>query len=96
MGKKSGSRTGIQIHDEQLRSYFGVKIIKFFDSDPGSGWKEFGSWIRDRKNSDPGSGIIITSWIQRHYCRTMDRYFDSNDPFLNIIGRGSDINKNLT
>jgi hypothetical protein len=33
----------------------GVKILKFFDSDPG--WKEFGSGIRDGKNSDPGSGM---------------------------------------
>jgi hypothetical protein len=30
----------------------GVKILKFFDADPG--WKKFGSGILDGKNSDPG------------------------------------------
>jgi hypothetical protein len=43
MGKKSGSESGIP--DEQPESYFlelsnhflGVKILKFFDADPGSG-----------------------------------------------------------
>jgi hypothetical protein len=33
---------------ESLETIFRVKILKFFDADPGSG-------IRDRKNSDPGS-----------------------------------------
>jgi hypothetical protein len=32
---------------ESLETFFGVKITKFFDVDPGSG-------IRDGKNSDPG------------------------------------------
>jgi hypothetical protein len=57
MGKKSGSAFEIRIRDEQpglyvrgLRSNFWVKIIKFFDADPGS---------RMEKNSDPGSGINI-------------------------------------
>jgi hypothetical protein len=52
----------IRIQDEQprsyfreLRNYFWVKLLKFFDADPGSG-------IWDGKNSDPewkklGSGI---------------------------------------
>jgi hypothetical protein len=31
-------------------AFFGVKILKFFDEDPGSG-------IRDGDNSDPGSGM---------------------------------------
>jgi hypothetical protein len=31
--------------------------------DPG--WKKFGSGIRDRKNSDPGSGINISD--PQHY-----------------------------
>jgi hypothetical protein len=66
MGKKSGS--GIQIRDEQPRSYFrelrnhffGIKILKFFDADPRSG-------IRDGKNLDPGwkklgSGIRNTAY----------------------------------
>ena len=45
-------------------AFFGVKILKFFDKDPGSGirgpgWRQFGSGIRDGKKSDPGSGINI-------------------------------------
>jgi hypothetical protein len=28
-----------------------VKILKFFDADPG--WKKFGSGVRDGKNPDP-------------------------------------------
>jgi hypothetical protein len=38
-------------------AFFGVKILKFFDEDPG--WKQFGSGIRDGKKSNPGSGINI-------------------------------------
>jgi hypothetical protein len=49
MGKKSGS--GSRIREEQHRPYllelrnhfFGVKILKFFDADPG--------WIREREKS---------------------------------------------
>jgi hypothetical protein len=72
-GRKSAS--GFGIRDEQPGSYFlelknhffaffGVKILKFFDEDPGSametvrirdpGWRQFGSGIRDGKKSDPG------------------------------------------
>jgi hypothetical protein len=61
MGRKSASGSGIR--DEQPESYFlelrnhffgffGVKILKFFDADPG--WRQFGSGIRDGKESDPG------------------------------------------
>jgi hypothetical protein len=35
---------------ESWKTIFLVKILKFFDADPGS-------WIWDGKNSDPGSGI---------------------------------------
>ncbi len=45
-------------------AFFGVKILKFFDEDPGSGmetvrirdpeWRQFRSGIRDGKKSDPG------------------------------------------
>ena len=66
MGRKSASGSGIG--DEQPGSYFlelrthffgffGVKILKFFDADPGSGmetvrirdpgWKKVGSGIRN-------------------------------------------------
>jgi hypothetical protein len=60
MGRKSASGSGIR--DEQPGSYFlelrnhflgffGAKILKFFDADPGYG-------IRDGDNSDPGSGTL--------------------------------------
>jgi hypothetical protein len=75
MGRKSASGSGIR--DEQPGSYFpeplnhffgffGVKILKFFDADPGSGmetvrirdpgWKKVGSGIRDKH---PGSATLI-------------------------------------
>jgi hypothetical protein len=34
---------------ESLETIFWVKILKFFDADPGT--------VRDGKNSDPGSGM---------------------------------------
>jgi hypothetical protein len=44
MGKKSGSGSGIRIRDEQpdhisqsLETIFFVKILEFFDADPGPG-----------------------------------------------------------
>ncbi len=55
MGKKSGSGMNKPDHiSESFETIFGVKILKFFDADPGSRWK----------NSDPGwkkfgSGINI-------------------------------------
>jgi hypothetical protein len=36
----------------QFLAFFGVKILKFFDDDPG--WRHLGSGIRDGKKSDPG------------------------------------------
>jgi hypothetical protein len=65
-GRKSASGSGIR--DEQPGSYFlelrnhffaffGDKILKFFDEDPGSGMETVR--IRDGKKSDPGSGINI-------------------------------------
>ncbi len=74
-GRKSASGSGIR--DEQPGSYFlelrnhffaflGVKILKFFDEDPGSGmvtvrirdpgWKKVGSGIRDKH---PGSATLL-------------------------------------
>jgi hypothetical protein len=52
-GKKSGS--GFGIRDESSRSFFrelrnsffGLKIIKFFDADPDPGSGIFISWIQD-------------------------------------------------
>jgi hypothetical protein len=61
-GKKIKIRIQMNIPDhifESLEKIFGVKILKFFDADPGSGifflpwirqlgWKKFGSGIRDK------------------------------------------------
>jgi hypothetical protein len=41
---------------ESLETIFWVKILKFFDADPGR--KKFGSGIQDGKNSDPGSATL--------------------------------------
>jgi hypothetical protein len=43
MSKKSGSRSGMIKPDhisESLETIFGVKILKFFDADPGSGMEK--------------------------------------------------------
>jgi hypothetical protein len=58
-----------------------VKILKFFDADPGfgmekirirnPGWKKFGFGIRNGKNSDPGSGTTPPDpqhWIFGFLC----------------------------
>jgi hypothetical protein len=56
MGRKSASGSGIRYEQPgsyflELRNhFFGVKILKFFDANPGSG-------IRDEDSSDPGSGM---------------------------------------
>jgi hypothetical protein len=67
MGRKSASGSGIR--DEQPGSYFqelrnhyffgffGVKILKFFDADPGSGLETVR--IRDPGWKKVGSGINI-------------------------------------
>jgi hypothetical protein len=53
MGRKSASGSGIL--DEQpgsyfleFRNHFWVKILKFFDADPGSGMEKVGSGTRDK------------------------------------------------
>jgi hypothetical protein len=74
-GRKSASGSGIRDENPgsyvELRNHFllflGVKIIKFFDEDPGSGmetvrirdpgWKKVGSGIRDKH---PGSATLGT------------------------------------
>jgi hypothetical protein len=82
-GRKSASGSGIR--DEQPGSYFlelrnhflcffGVKILKFFDEDPGSGketvrirdpgWKKVGSGIRDKH---PGSATLMNPVFQLAY-----------------------------
>jgi hypothetical protein len=57
MGKKSGSGSGMNNPDhisESLETIFGLKILKFFDSDPGSGMEKFR--IRDKH---PGSATSL-------------------------------------
>ncbi len=65
MGKKTGSRSGIRIRDEQPGSYFrelrnqlfGLKYLNNLMRIRELGWKNFGSGIRDGKHLDSGSGI---------------------------------------
>jgi hypothetical protein len=53
MDKKSGSGKNNSDHISQsLETFFGNKILKFFDADPG--WKKFGSGMEKF-----GSGINI-------------------------------------
>ncbi len=40
-------------------AFFGVKILKFFDEDPGSG-------IRDGDSSDPGSEMEKSRILDKH------------------------------
>jgi hypothetical protein len=57
MGKKSGPGSEMNKPDhisESLETIFLVKIIKFFDADPGRKNSDPGTGIRDGKNSDPG------------------------------------------
>ncbi len=77
MGESQHPDPGSGIWDEQPGSYFlvlrnhffsffGVKILNFFDEDPGSrmetvrirdlGWKKVGSGIRDKH---PGSATLV-------------------------------------
>jgi hypothetical protein len=46
MGKKSGSKEQPGLYFLELKTIFWVKILKFFDADPGAG-------IQDGNNSDP-------------------------------------------
>jgi hypothetical protein len=86
MCKKSGSGSRIRIRDEQPGSYFRklkkttfwVKILEFFDVDPGSGmekirirdpgWEKFGSGgIGDGKKSDKHHGSATLPIPMRGY-----------------------------
>ncbi len=81
----------IQIWDEQPKSYFRelkktifwVKILKFFDVDPGSGmdkirirdpgWNKVGPGIR---NKHPGSATLVFSgWCDTHLWRWLSTLF---------------------
>jgi hypothetical protein len=55
MRKKSGSGSGMNNPDhisESFKTIFWVKILKFFDVDPG--WKNFGSGMEKSRIRDPG------------------------------------------
>jgi hypothetical protein len=66
--KKSGSGSGMNNPDhisESLKKLFwGVKILKFFDVDPGPGIEQI--WIRDPRRKKVGSGINIPA--PQHWC----------------------------
>jgi hypothetical protein len=72
MGKKSGSRYGDPdpgwktriIFLRAEKPFFFVKILKFFDADPGSSIRDGKIWIRDQGSrmekiwiQNPGSGM---------------------------------------
>jgi hypothetical protein len=67
MGKKSGFGSGMSNPDhisESLETIFWVKILKFFDADPGSGLEKIR--FRDRKKNrirdkHPGSATLLFS-----------------------------------
>jgi hypothetical protein len=63
MGKKSGSGSGMNNPDHisesfSLETIFWVKILKFFDADPG--WEKFGSGMENFRIGDkhPGSATL--------------------------------------
>ncbi len=71
-------KVSIRIRDEQPGSYclelrnhffavFGVKILKFFDEDPG--WRQFGSGMENSRIRDkhPGSATLVVSRIADPY-----------------------------
>jgi hypothetical protein len=59
MNKKLGSGSGMNKTDhisESLEKFFWVKILKFFDADPGSGLEKIR--IRDGKKFGSGSATL--------------------------------------
>jgi hypothetical protein len=59
MGKKSGSGYGMNNSDhisESLETIFWVRILKFFDADPGSGMEKIR--IQD-PDKHPGSATLV-------------------------------------
>jgi hypothetical protein len=48
---------------ESQETIFMVKLVKFFDADPGSGMEKFGSWILDKHPGSTtlgGGGVPLT------------------------------------
>jgi hypothetical protein len=76
MGKKSASGSEMNNPDQifwSLKPFFWVKILQFFDTDPGSGMETVR--IRDGKKSDPGSGINIPDPQHWFLSSVFDRNF---------------------
>jgi len=66
-------------NSKSLETIFWVKILEFFETDPG--WKKLGSRIRDVKNSDAGSEIIIPDpqhWFVVSSLKILTRTFATN------------------
>jgi hypothetical protein len=60
--------------------FFGDKILKFFDEDPG--WRQFGSGIRDGDSSDPRSGMEKSRIRDKHPGSAT--LLGSFEPFLTV------------
>jgi hypothetical protein len=59
MGKKFGSGMNNPDHiSERLEKIFGVKVLKFFDAEPG--WKKFKSGMGKIRIRDPGSATLVS------------------------------------
>jgi hypothetical protein len=66
---------------ESLETTSWVKILKFFDADPGSGMEK--NRIRDGKNSDRDGKIRI--WDGTQKIRIRDRTTDAQDWYLLVL-----------
>ncbi len=62
---------------ESLETIFGVKILKFFDGDPGSGMEKIGSRMEKIRIRDkhPGSATLqIRSIFLKGWVRILNNY----------------------
>jgi hypothetical protein len=74
MGRKSASGSGMNNPDHIFKNietifilFLGLKYLNSLMRIRDPGWRQFGSGIRDRKKSDPGSGINIPD---PQHCKT--------------------------
>jgi hypothetical protein len=75
MGKKSGCRSGMNNPDNfsgSSETMFRVKILKFFDADPG--WKRFGSGMKNIRIRDiqTASAKLLPSSSEKSSGQCMD------------------------
>jgi hypothetical protein len=84
MGKKSGSGSWMNNPDqisESLETIFGVKMLKYFDVDPG--WKEFGTGINipDPQQCNNGNIMLSSSafnlCVQEHHIPVSSIFYQS-------------------